>query len=63
MSLEELWATTALLASAMPVGINAYVFAKKYQVCESIISSGIVLSVIGCTIIISIILAIFEIAG
>lgn len=41
---EPLWAVTALLMSAMPVGISAFVFSQKYTTCQESVASGIVLS-------------------
>ncbi len=39
-----LWAATAVLVSAMPMAINSYVFAKKYETYENAVSSGIIIS-------------------
>jgi malonate transporter len=41
---EGLWADTAVLISAMPVGISVYVFSRRYQSCENAAASAIVLS-------------------
>ena len=41
---EGLWAKTAVLMSAMPTGISVYVFARRYQCCETIAATAIVLS-------------------
>lgn len=51
--LNKLWASTALLAAAMPVGINAYVFSKKYQACEAPVAAAIAVSTTGCIFTIS----------
>ncbi len=45
-SVSPLWASTALIASAMPTGINAYIFAKRYRACESSVATGIILSTV-----------------
>ncbi len=41
---DPLWAKTALLASAMPVGISAYVFALRYQTGQSAVAAASVIS-------------------
>ncbi len=43
-SINYLWAATALIASAMPCGINSYLFARKYPVSGSTIATAIILS-------------------
>lgn len=43
---DSLWATTALLTSAMPVGISAYIFSQKYYQCVEPIATSIVISTI-----------------
>ena len=48
-----LWADTAVLVSAMPVGISVYVFSRRYQCCEAVAASAIVLSSLLGTISIS----------
>lgn len=45
-SVDPLWASTALLTAAMPIGISVYVFSQKYQKYEAPIATGIVLSTI-----------------
>ena len=54
--LDPLWAATALLTSAMPVGISAYVFSQKYQVCEAPVATGIVTSTLGSILTLSVVL-------
>jgi len=44
LEVERLWAHTAVLLSAMPVGISVYVFSKRYQSCETAAAAAIVLS-------------------
>ena len=39
-----IWSQTAVLLSAMPVGISVYVFAIRYRCCENLAASTIVLS-------------------
>ena len=43
-TIQPLWAATALLTSAMPVGMTAYIFAQRYQACLAPIATSIVLS-------------------
>jgi len=42
--IDPLWASTAVMMAAMPVGINVYMMAQKYHVCQAPISSAIFLS-------------------
>ncbi|MCL4264177.1 MAG: AEC family transporter [Anaerolineae bacterium] len=42
--LESLWGTIAVLAAGMPVGINAYMFAQKYEVCIAPLATAVLLS-------------------
>lgn len=55
-SIDPLWASTALLVSAMPVGITAYIFSLKYQVCEAPIATAIVISTLSSVVTLSIVL-------
>jgi predicted permease len=41
---DPLWGAVAVIMAAMPVGINVYMFAQKYQVCIPSVSSAIVIS-------------------
>jgi malonate transporter len=41
---DRLWSDTAVLMSAMPVGISVYVFSRRYNACENAAASAIVLS-------------------
>lgn len=43
-TIDPLWASTALLTSAMPIGISVYVFSQKYQQYEAPVATGIVAS-------------------
>lgn len=56
-TIDPLWASTALLTSAMPVGISAYIFSQKYQVGEAPVATGIIVSTIGCIFTLSTLLA------
>lgn len=47
LQVEALWAQTAVMLSAMPVGISVYVFARRYQSCETAIATSIVLASVG----------------
>jgi malonate transporter len=42
--MDIVWAQTAVLLSCMPVGISVYVFSIRYQTCENLVASAIVLS-------------------
>jgi hypothetical protein len=42
--MEIIWSQTAVLLSCMPVGISVYVFSMRYQTCENLVASAIVLS-------------------
>ena len=56
---DPLWGSVAVMMAAMPVGINVYLFAQKYQVCIAPISSAIVISTTLAILTQSILLAIF----
>jgi malonate transporter len=47
LAVEPLWAQTAVMLSAMPVGISVYVFARRYQSCETAVATSIVLASVG----------------
>lgn len=57
--LEPLWATVAVLAAGMPVGVNAYMFAQKYEVCIAPLATAVLASSIFAIGTISFWLAIF----
>jgi malonate transporter and related proteins len=42
--MEPLWAQAAVILSAMPVGVNAYVIAQQYDVHIKTVSPAIVIS-------------------
>lgn len=44
--IDVVWASVALLTSAMPIGINAYFFAANYAVNESTVASSIIISTV-----------------
>ncbi|MCK4711060.1 MAG: AEC family transporter [Gammaproteobacteria bacterium] len=56
-SINTLWAATALLTSAMPMGISAYIFSQRYQTCEAPIATGIVISTLGSIFTLSVLIA------
>lgn len=43
-AVETLWAQAAVMIAAMPVGISVYVFSRRYQSCETVAATAIVLS-------------------
>lgn len=47
LDVEPLWAQTAVMLSAMPVGISVYVFSRRYRSCETAVATSIVLASIG----------------
>ncbi len=53
---DSLWAATAIIAAAMPIGVSAYAYAKKYQVCEEEVASGIFVSTLCSLLSISLLL-------
>jgi len=44
--IDPLWASTAVLTAAMPVGISVYIFTQKYHAAEAQVATAIVLSTI-----------------
>jgi len=56
-SVDPLWASTALLTSAMPVGISAYIFSQQYKVGEAAIATGILISTLVSIVTLSFIIA------
>ncbi len=44
--IDPLWGTVAVMAAGMPVGINAYMFAQKYQTGIAVLSTAVLLSTI-----------------
>lgn len=47
LEVDLLWARTAVMLSAMPVGISVYVFSRRYQSCETAVATSIVLASLG----------------
>ncbi|MFD2176909.1 AEC family transporter [Veronia pacifica] len=43
-NISSLWATTAVIMAAMPVGVNAYIFSQRYQKCIPDVAGAILLS-------------------
>lgn len=44
LSIDPLWAATAVVTAAMPVGIATYIFAERYQACQATVASAILIS-------------------
>jgi predicted permease len=42
--IDPLWAAVAVMAAGMPVGINAYMFAQKYQECLRVVGTAVLVS-------------------
>ncbi len=42
--IDPLWATVAVIAAGMPVGMNTYIFIQKYEVNRAVLSTAILLS-------------------
>lgn len=42
--IQYIWGAVAVLVAAMPIGINSYVFAEKYQACIAPLATAILLS-------------------
>jgi len=49
-NIEPLWATVAVIAAGMPVGMNTYIFIQKYEVNRAILSTAVLLSTLLATI-------------
>lgn len=58
--IKPLWANTAVLASAMPVGVSAYIFAKKYNTSLALSASSIVISTLLSIVSISLLAAFMQ---
>lgn len=52
-SVEPFWAHTAVMVAAMPVGISVYVFSRRYECCETVAATAIVLSSLASIVTIS----------
>lgn len=46
-AVDLLWARTAVMLGAMPVGISVYVFSRRYQRLENAVATSIVLACLG----------------
>lgn len=57
--LEPLWAAVAVMAAGMPIGVNATIFAHKYQVGIAPLSTAILLSTLLAVVSESVLLALF----
>lgn len=53
LQVDPLWAKTAVMLGAMPVGISVYVFSRRYQSCETAVATSIVLASLGSVLSIS----------
>lgn len=56
-TIDHLWAATALVTAAMPVGVSAYIFSQKYQVCEAPTATAIVVSTLGSVLTLGVVLS------
>lgn len=57
--LDPLWTAVAVMAAGMPVGINAYMFAQKYQECLRVVGTAVLISTVLAVGTQSLLLAIF----
>jgi predicted permease len=56
---DPLWGAVAVMAAGMPIGINAFMFAQKYQECLQVVGRAILLSTLLAVLTESVLLAIF----
>lgn len=57
--LDPLWSAVAVMAAGMPIGVNAYIFAHKYQTGIATLSTAILLSTLLAVVSESLLLALF----
>jgi len=57
--LDPLWGAVAVMTAGMPVGVNAYIFAEKYQVGMATLSTAVLLSTVLTVVSQSLLLALF----
>lgn len=57
--IDPLWAAVAVMAAGMPIGINAYMFAQKYQECLRVVGTAVLLSTLLAAATQTLLLAIF----
>lgn len=57
--LDPLWGAVAVMTAGMPVGVNAYIFAEKYQVGMATLSTAVLLSTLMTVLSQSLLLAMF----
>lgn len=57
--LDPLWVAVAVMTAGMPVGVNAYIFAEKYQVGMATLSTAVLLSTVLTVVSQSVLLALF----
>lgn len=62
LQVDLLWARTAVMLSAMPVGISVYVFSRRYRCCETAVATSIVLASLGAMVSISVFVWLMELA-
>ena len=59
LEISALWTQVAVLLAAMPTGINAFIFAKKYDIRVAVVTKSIVLSTLVSMVSVSILLRLF----
>lgn len=57
--LDPLWSAVAVMAAGMPIGVNAYIFAHKYEAGIATLSTAILLSTLLAVVSESLLLALF----
>lgn len=57
--IDPLWGSVAVMAAGMPIGVNAYIFAQKYQVVVPALSTAVLLSTLLAIVTQSLLLALF----
>lgn len=57
--LDPLWGAVAVLVAGMPIGVNAYIMAEKYEVGVATLSTAVLLTTLFAIVSLSIMLAIF----
>jgi len=58
--LPALWIKVATLAAALPTGVNAYLFASRFNVAQGLATNTIILTILGSVISLSFWLWVFE---
>ncbi len=57
--LDPLWGSVAVMAAGMPIGVNAYIMAEKYEVGVATLSTAVLLTTLFAVVSQSVLLAIF----